>query len=200
MPVTRAKGRRHLYPGNKPIMINWLDYVLILLMIVGVSVGYFQGLLRQVLNLASMYLAAILAAQYFHLLANWFRANLVTTPGLLLNAGAFFLIMLAVTGLLNFLTYDAYKNTKLSLFPLLDRFGGMLLGLIASWILISLALNALTLATSTQYWSSAEQFRQMLRSGIVQSIISAGTATTLPAILGAISPWLPAGLPSIFNI
>lgn len=181
-------------------MINWLDYVLILLMIAGVMIGYKQGLLRQVLNLGSMYLAAILAAQYFHMLANFFRANLVTTPGALLNATAFFAIMLAVTGLLNFLTYDAYKNTKLTLFPVLDRFGGMLLGLIAAWILISLAVNALSLATATQYWSTAEAFRQMLKSGIVQSTISTATAATLPGILGAIAPWLPAGLPSIFNI
>ncbi len=181
-------------------MINWLDYVLILLLIAGVAIGYLQGMLRQVLNLASMYLGAILAAQYSHVLANFFKDQLVTTPGILLNVGAFFLILFAVTALLNFLSSDAYKNTKLTLFPLLDHIGGMVLGLIAAWILISLAINALSFATATQSWSSAEDLRQVLKSGIMQSLVSAATGTTLPGILGALKPWLPYGLPAIFDI
>jgi uncharacterized membrane protein required for colicin V production len=179
---------------------NWLDYVLILLLLAGLTVGYVQGLLRQVINLAAMYLGAILAAQYFHLLGNLLKAQLVTTPGTLLNALAFFIVMFAVTGLLNFLTFDAYKNTKLSLFPVLDHVGGMLLGLIASWILITLMINILTSATATQYWMSAEHLRQVLRDGIRGSEIAAVTETTLPSILSAIKPWLPSGLPGIFNI
>lgn len=181
-------------------MINWLDYFLILSMALGLTIGYVQGLLRQVINLAAMYLAAILAAQYFHLLGGFFKAQLATTPGTMLNAVAFFIIMFAVMALLNFLTFDAYRNTKLTLFPLFDHLSGMLLGLVATWILVTLAINILTFAVSTQYWSSAEPMRQMLKDGIIGSQIAAATGTTLPTILEAIKPWLPAGLPTIFNI
>jgi uncharacterized membrane protein required for colicin V production len=179
---------------------NWLDYLLILLMVLGLTIGYVQGLLRQVVNLAAMYLGAILAAQYFHLLGTFLKAQLVTTPGTLLNAVSFFIIMFAVTVLLNFLTFDAYKNTKLTLFPVLDHLGGMLLGFVATWILITLAINVLTFATSAQSWSSAEEVRQVLKNGILGSVIAAATGTTLPTILGTIKPWLPAGLPTIFNL
>jgi uncharacterized membrane protein required for colicin V production len=181
-------------------MSDWLDYVLLIVLLAGLTVGYVQGLLRQVINLAAMYLAAILAAQYFHVLGNFLKSQLATTPGTLLNAASFFLVMFAVTALLNFLTFDAYKNTKLTLFPLLDRVGGMILGVIASWILITLAISVLAAAASTQYWASGEHFRQMLKDGIQGSQIALVTESTLPNILGAIKPWLPTGLPAIFDI
>jgi len=181
-------------------MINWLDFCLILLILIGVTAGYFQGLLRQVMNLASMYLAAILAAQYYHLLGSYLGSQLTTTPGGLLNGVSFFVILIGVTGLLNILTYGAYRTTKLTHYPLFDRTGGMLVGFIAAWILIAMAINVLGVAASTQYWSSAEDFRQLIKSGIAGSQFAAMSALTLPGILNAIKPWLPMGLPSIFNI
>jgi uncharacterized membrane protein required for colicin V production len=180
-------------------VINWLDFCLILLMGLGVTIGYLQGMLRQVMNLAAMYLAAILAAQYYHVFGNYFKGQLVTTPGTMLNGVAFFIIIFAVTGLLNFLTYDAYKNTKLSLTPVLDRLGGMILGLVAAWILIALAINILDFATSTQSWTSADMVRQQLMDGIRGSVLAEATGATLPGILAAMKPWLPAGIPTIFN-
>jgi uncharacterized membrane protein required for colicin V production len=179
---------------------DWLDYVLLIVLLTGLTVGYVQGLLRQVINLAAMYLGAILAAQYSHLLGNILKAQLVTTPGTLLSAAAFFIVLFGVTALLNFLTFDAYRHTRLALFPLLDRAGGMLLGLIASWILVTLAISILNASTSTQYWLSAEHIRQVLREGIRGSQIAAVTESTLPTILAAIAPWLPSGLPAIFHI
>lgn len=177
-----------------------MDYCLILFIVLGLTVGYVQGLLRQVMNLAAMYLAAILASQYFHVLGNFLKEQLATTPGTLLNGVAFFVIMFAVMGILNFLTFDAYKNTKLTLMPVLDHLGGMLIGLVACWIIIALAINVLNFATSSQSWSSADNVRETLRSGIVSSQIAAASGLTLPSILEAIKPWLPTGLPNIFNI
>jgi uncharacterized membrane protein required for colicin V production len=180
--------------------IGWLDSTLILVLAVGLALGYVQGVLRQVINLAAMYLGAILAAQYYNNLANFFKDQLVTTPGTLLTAVSFFIIMFSVTALLNFLSFDAYKTTKLALMPALDHLGGMILGLIAAWILITLALDVLTFATSAHNWASAEEIRQVLRQGILGSQIAATAQSTLPSILETIKPWLPAGLPGIFNL
>lgn len=180
-------------------MTNWLDFLLFLTLLAGVTVGLLQGLLRQVMNLGAMYLGAILAAQYFHVFGKLLESQLVTTPGALLNAIAFFVVMFAVTGLLNFLSYDAYKNTKLSLFPALDRFGGMLLGLVAGWIIVTIAVSLVAFATSTQYWPSAENFRQVLKEGIRGSQLASIAEMTLPGILNALKPWLPFGIPSIFS-
>lgn len=180
--------------------VNWVDSTLILLLMLGLAIGYVQGLLRQVINLAAMYLGAILAAQYYQALGNFFKDMLSTTPGTALMAVAFFIIMFSVTAILNFLSFDAYKTTKLTLIPGLDHLGGMVLGLVAAWILITLAINILNFATSTHNWATAEQFRQVLRDGLLGSQIASAAETTLPSILQTIKPWLPGGLPGIFNL
>lgn len=180
--------------------MNWVDSALILLLVLGLIIGYAQGLLRQVINLAAMYLGAILAAQYYQVLGASFKDMLSTTPGSALMAVAFFIIMFSVTAILNFLSFDAYRTTSLSLMPALDHLGGMVIGLVAAWILITLAVNVLLFATSAHSWATAEEFRQLMREGISGSQIASATVSTLPSILVTIKPWLPAGLPSIFNL
>ena len=179
--------------------INWLDFILVLLLALGLGIGYVQGLLRQVVSLAALYLGAVLATQYYHVLANVFKGMLVTTPGTLLDMGAFFIIMFGVMGILNFLALDAYRM-KLRLLPALDYLGGMVLGLIWMWVIITLALNILTFATAGQSWQAADGARQTLHDGIAGSQIAAATNSTVPTLIAAIKPWLPAGLPSIFHL
>ncbi len=179
--------------------VNWLDLILIILLAVGMAVGYRQGLLREVIGLAAMYLGAILAAQYFQPLANTFKNLFPTTPGTLLNVIAFFIILFSAMGLVNFLAYDAYKMTHLRILPTLDHFGGLLVGLVSTWVLLTIAINVIGFSTANQGWAGAETFRIMLKQGITSSQLADATASTLPTILSALKPWLPTGLPAIFN-
>ncbi len=179
--------------------INWMDCGLILLLALGMLLGYAQGLLRQMIALAALYLGAILATQYFTVLGGVLKGILPTTPGPLLNDIAFFIILFAVVVILSYLAHDAY-NVNLRLIPWLNHLGGMVLGLLAAWIVLTLAVNVLTFTTGLSNWSDAEPVRQTLRHGLEGSVLAKYSTSTFPTLIAAIKPWLPRGLPRIFNM
>jgi len=182
-----------------PGSLGWFDVVLFLAVVIAIAVGYMQGFVRQVLNLAAMYLGAILATQYYRLLSEFFGKIFFTTPRPLLDAVAFFIFFFGIEGLLNFLTADAYKSTRLT-FALIDRLLGAGVGLLSGWIALSLAVTILTFGVHTEAWGPLENLHLSLREGLDGSAFTAAFTGTMPVILNAIKPWLPTGLPAIFNL
>src|SRR5512141_1721050 len=101
--------------------LNWLDLVILILLLVGLGIGYAQGLLRQVMNLAALYIGAVLGAQYYTIVAGWFRIFFDNPPPRLINAIGFVLILILVSSLINWLANDAYRSTPLRFYPLFDH-------------------------------------------------------------------------------
>lgn len=179
---------------------NWLDFVLIMLLLIGMATGYAQGMLRQVIGLAALYVGAVVATQYFQVVSRTATGVLRTTPDQLTNAVAFFVILLVVVAVINFLAFDAYRVTRLHIFPLLDHMGGMVIGLVSMWIIISLVVNVLMFATGASSWADIENARLVLRNGLVTSVMVPVSGSTLPLIISSIRPWLPGGMPAIFDL
>ncbi len=188
--------------------LNWMDFAIVLLLVGGMLVGYAQGLLRQVIALAALYLGAVISMQYFHYLANGLKDLLPTTPGMILNDVSFFLIMFAVMLILMFLGHDVF-NVKLGLPSWLNHLVGMVLGLMMTWIIVTMAANILSFTTNLSWdmpmqdveaWKQAEQIRQTLAEGIEHSTLIEYTQQTFPTILAAIRPWLPSGMPALFDL
>jgi membrane protein required for colicin V production len=180
--------------------VNWFDILLIIVLVVGLVIGYVQGLVRQVIGLAALYVGSVLATQYFHVVAGFFVGLFKSTPVTLLNMLGFFTILFIVIALINTLALDAYKLTKLRMIPLLDHLIGMLIGLVSTWLLLTIALNVLAFALSAPSWESGEGLHQLLKNGLGGSHLAEATNATLPSILAVIKPWLPSGLPAIFNL
>lgn len=180
-------------------VLNWLDVAILLVLLIGLGIGYFQGLLRQMIGLAAMYIGAILGAQYYTIVAGWIRLFFATPPVRFVNAFGFFLILLAVTALVSWLAYDAYRATRLRLFPVIDHLGGGVLGLITVVIMVILALPVITFASS-EPWPWAEGTRYLIVSGLQTSRLLPVFDLFKPGLLNALGPWLPGGLPSIFNL
>jgi uncharacterized membrane protein required for colicin V production len=179
---------------------NWLDFLIFFLIIASMAVGYAQGLLRQVIGLAALYIGAILGAQYYTVVGGWIRFfSFQTSTNRFLNAFSFFVILIFVTSVINWLAYDAYRSTKLHLFPLVDQLGGTLLGLASMLILLSLILPVITFATS-EPWPWSETARQFIITGFRMSRLLPVFDEFKPLLLSALSPWLPTGLPSLFNL
>ncbi len=177
--------------------LNWFDLALFLALLTGLAVGYYQGMLRQVINLAAFYLGAIVASQYYFALANALKGTMSTTPGLALNAAAFLIIMMVVVIILNILAIDATRM-MVQLPALIDHLGGMVLGLAATWIFVTIIVSVMLVITQGD-WAEAEGARQVFYTGVRESQIAYATQSTLPALLNAISPWLPGGIPNIFK-
>ncbi|MBI4787274.1 MAG: CvpA family protein [Chloroflexi bacterium] len=178
---------------------NWLDVLVLFALIIGLGVGYAQGMLRQMIGLAALYVGAILGAQYYTVIAGAIRFVFNNAPSRFVNALGFFAILLIVTSLINWLAFDAYRSTNLKLFPIIDHLGGSILGLITTVIVISLFLPIVTFGAA-EPWPWAEQTRLLIVAGIQTSRLLPIFDLFKPGLLNALGPWLPGGLPSIFNL
>lgn len=179
---------------------NWIDFILILMLLIGMAIGYAQGLIRQVVGFLAVYVALVIATQFFVPLTQALSSLTLNPPNTLTNALSFFSILLLVMFALNILGQDAYRQLKFKLFPLIDHLGGMLLGVASMWILLTVVINVLTFAINTQSWGTAEGYRLILNNGFTNSRIAEVTASTLPVIVSTIRPWLPTGLPALFEL
>lgn len=179
--------------------LNWLDLLILVTLIVGLGIGYVQGLLRQVIGLAALYVGAILGAQYFTVVAGWIRVIFSQAPSKFINALAFFIILGVVASVINWLFFDAYRSTRLRLFPLIDHLGGSWLGFATTVITISLALPVITFAVG-EPWPLSEPTRFLVSAGLQTSRLVPVFDLLKPSLLDTLGPWLPGGLPSIFNL
>ncbi len=177
-----------------------MDLVLIFMLLLGMAVGYAQGLMRQLIGFLAVYVALVVATQFFVPLTQLFAKVTLNPPNTLSNALSFFAILLIVMFVLNVLAQDAYRQLKFRVFPLLDHLLGMLLGVASMWVLLTVIVNVLTFAINTQDWGSAEAYRNVLNDGITNSRIAEMTASTLPMIVATIRPWLPGGMPALFEL
>ncbi len=178
---------------------SWIDLLILSLLVVGLGVGYAQGLVRQIMGLAALYIATILAAQYFFIVAGWVHLVFTNAPVRIANAFAFFSILITVVTLINFLATDAYGTIRLEMFPLLDTFGGSILGLATMFIVIVVALPVLAFATSEPL-PYLEPTRILIVDGLGMSRLVPLFAALKPRLLDALAPWLPGGLPAILTL
>jgi len=179
---------------------NWLDFLIFFLIIVSMAVGFAQGLLRQVIGLAALYIGAILGAQYYSVIGEWIRfLSFQSSTNRFQNALSFFVILIFVSSVINWLAYDAYRSTRLRLFPLIDHLGGAILGLTSTMILVSLALSVITFATS-EPWPWSETARQFITTGFQTARLLPIFDAFKPLLLNALRPWLPTGLPALFDL
>jgi uncharacterized membrane protein required for colicin V production len=180
---------------------NWIDIVILILLLSGMAIGFAQGLIRQLIGLAAMYIGLVLATQFFRPLSQAGADVMNTVPNTLSNAVSFFVILFIAMSLVNYFGLDAYKSTKVRLIPFLDQITGMFLGVVSMWIILSVAVNVLTFAANTQIWpGNSEPFRIMFRNGLEESRLAEVTSTTLPMIVSTIRPWLPGGMPALFDL
>jgi hypothetical protein len=100
---------------------------------------------------------------------------------------------------LSWLAADVYPSGKIKIFSLVNQIGGSILALVTLIVMLTLALAILDFSIG-EPWPGNET----LRSNIVSGLESSGFVLNLRAIkkplLDTIIPWLPGGLPSIFNL
>ena len=159
-------------------------------------------MLRQVIGLAALYLATIVATQYYVTVSNTINNIFYLASSRMVNVISFSLIFFSVSAIINFLAADAYQMTKLRLFPLVDQLGGAFIGLVTIVILLVVLLPILQFVSGEPMpLENFEKYRAFFIQGIQ-------TSRLVPAIIGlrgdllkAITPWLPNGqTPPIFNM
>ena len=179
--------------------LNWIDLIVMLALFTSIGIGFAQGMLRQVIGIAALYIATILGAQYYTVLGNFIRAIIFQPTSRFLNVISFLIIVIAIWSLISWLALDAYTSTKVHFFPLIDQLGGSLLALVSVTAMLVMVLPVIAFAVGDP-WPGNEAIRANIQLGLETSRLVPLIYDLKPLILSALSPWLPAGLPSIFNL
>lgn len=176
---------------------NALDLAIAAFLAIGFLVGWSQGLLRQLLGFAGLYIALVLGAQYHRLLARWIAALVPSALPVVVDAVAFFFIFGVAMAIFNWLGHQVYASLRLPFIGCLDGLLGAIFGLLAGCIQLIIALTVLQFLVSIN-WREWEPWRQTILALIRTSTLFHPLLASAPTIFALLKPWLPAGLPAIF--
>lgn len=175
-----------------------LDAVIVAVLLLGLVIGFLQGVLRQVFLLGAVYFGIVLAAQYYLVAATALaaivpggEARAYSTIGLLL------MFIIAVCAI-NAVGYHVYRSTKLPFLAAADHVGGAMLGVVSAWLILTLTLTAvdfgLAIPLSGMEWAQQNTV-QMLHNSIFIPAVHSG----MPTLYETLRPWVPAGIPAPFS-
>lgn len=116
-------------------MMNWIDGILVVLLLASVVVGSKKGLIRELMAFAVFFAAIIISINYIDNFAAWVYGQLGGSP--LISAFLSFIILLA-------LTYAAFKILGLIFYRIAslkksgkkDQMGGALIGFLRGWVAV----------------------------------------------------------------
>ena len=179
--------------GSLPLWLNPFDVLIAFGLVAGVALGFMRGLIRMVMSLLVLYVAAVFAMTFYVVVGGWIRYVLGLSRSVT-EALAFAIILVAVVSLLNFILRRTYKDTELPGVRQIDQLGGMAIGFVLTCIWIGLALVVLAFfmkASADGVGSFGRNIIGYFRSSNLIPIFY----DFLPIALATLKPWMPGGLP-----
>ncbi|MBP1466546.1 CvpA family protein [Candidatus Chloroploca sp. M-50] len=182
--------------------MNFIDLVLILLFIGAIAAGFFQGMIRLLIVIVSLYLAIVLASLYYAPLGEFFVRSFGSERFVAQYIGFTIVLMLAFI----FLTAAGIYTFRYAQLPgsleYLDRVIGTLLGMFFGVILIgilSILMWNLMIARGGQ--NIGLPLFSMLGNSIANSFVLRYFATVLlPLAYNYIDPILPEAANLLFIV
>ena len=115
--------------------MNWVDAVLLVLLLASVIVGSKKGLIRELMAFVIFFSAIIISVNYIDYLAVWVFNNLGGSP--LISAFLSFVILLAASyAVFKILGIVFYKVANIKQIGKKDQMGGGLVGFLRGWVAI----------------------------------------------------------------
>jgi uncharacterized membrane protein required for colicin V production len=185
-----------------PSWLNPFDFLIILVLLGGIALGFIRGLIRMTLSLLVLYIAMVLAMTFYVWAGAWVGfVTMGALPQTTNEAIAFVLILILTTVIINFVLHRTYKDTELPGIRQVDQLGGMIVGfvLICTWIGMAIIALAFVLEATDTTGSGS------LRDNMVYFFHSSNLIpvfyTFLPIVIAILRPWMPRGLPpDIFTL
>lgn len=116
--------------------MNWVDIILLILLVAAVIIGSKKGLVRELMALAVLTAAVIVSINYIDIIATKIYAQLGGSP--LITAILSFIILLAfIYAVFKILGMMFYKFANLQNLGRKDQLGGALVGAVRGWVIIS---------------------------------------------------------------
>lgn len=182
-----------------PTWLNPFDILIIFGVLLGVGLGFIQGLVRMLLSLAVLYVSAVLGLTFHRSLSNWI-IYIFGLPESLSLGLAFLLIVIVVSTVINFVLRRTYKDTELPGIRQIDQLGGLIIGFFIACVWIGLAILVLAFFL---------QASDVQNTGLQQNLLAYFRRSALVPIfydflgiaLATLNPWMPKGLPpKLFRI
>jgi uncharacterized membrane protein required for colicin V production len=177
--------------------INWLDAVIILALIAGMFVGFWQGLIRQAVTLGAFYIAAVLSTRLYPNVSDLLLKVAHGMVPFVADVVGFFILLFVIGLVAVFLTMDTLRKVTERPVGALGRVGGGVCGLIFTAVFISLTLVALNFATLNPWPASSEPARQTLVEAHQSSNLVLVFRQLNPVVMQSIRFW-GGSLPPMF--
>lgn len=160
--------------------MNWVDGILLVLLIAAVIIGSKKGLIRELAALIVLTATVIVAINYIDIIAVKVYSQLGGSP--LVTAIISFIILLAfVYAAFKLLALLFYRVANLQKLGKKDQLGGALVGAVRGWIIISFLTFLVFLAPMPErFYTDFEE-----------SFLGPAFAKTLPTIYNTTSPLHP---------
>ncbi len=125
--------------------MNWIDIVLLVLLVVAVIVGSKKGLIREIIALVILTATVIVSINYIDIIAEKIYAQIGGSP--LVTAIISFVVLLAIVyAIFKILGMLFYRVANLQKLGKKDQLGGALVGALRGWIIISFLIFLVFLA------------------------------------------------------
>lgn len=119
--------------------MNWVDYVLLALLVVAMIFGSRRGVVRESMGLVAFMVGLIFATHYIDWLANALTRRMALSPVLVSFVG-FVILVVAVFLVFRLLSLLFYRVASVSKMGKADHVGGALAGLLRGWVFLGFVL------------------------------------------------------------
>ncbi|MFN2224855.1 MAG: CvpA family protein [Anaerolineae bacterium] len=182
-----------------PSWLNPFDVLIVFSVLVGTVLGFVRGLVRMLLTLAVLYVAAVLGLTLHRPFSNWI-IYIFGLPESISLGLAFLLIVAVASIIMNFVLRRTYKDTELPGIRQIDQLGGMIIGFLVTCVWIGFAILVLAFfltAPDTQTTGLQQNVLDYFRRSALVPIFY----DFLGIALATLKPWMPRGLPpELFRI
>lgn len=115
--------------------MNWVDAVLIILLLAAVIIGSKKGLIRELTATVVVFASIILTVEYIDRLTVWLYQNVGGSP-LVAAFLAFILLLAATYAVFKLLAMAFYRVADLKTNKKRDQMGGALVGFVRGWVAV----------------------------------------------------------------
>jgi membrane protein required for colicin V production len=119
--------------------MNWIDYVLIALLLVAIFIGSKRGLFSGIMGTIGLFLGVIVSINYVDKVTLRVLSNMKVSPVVVSFFSLIFLFALVYL-VVKLLAFLFYKAASLNPLGKIDKFGGIIFGFFQGWIVLGFVL------------------------------------------------------------
>lgn len=125
--------------------INWVDVLVAILMLRISYVAFRDGLSHEIFPFIGSVLIMVLAMHYYTIFGDFMSRNMMNMPVELANFLSFLVLVIVLGFLVRLLRVMLDKIVKVQWHPIMEKFGGLAVGIMKAYIITSIVLMTLSL-------------------------------------------------------